>query len=185
MMLDLPLTLVRQVTQIIRPHSTGETMLSKFAKVLCAATVLACAQTSFAQETRVILNQATAKKMADACEQLAKSKGWKIIVAIVDSSGVLKHYTRMDDSFLISVGISQAKANTAAGVPFSSRKFGEISKSVPGLELTPNTATFAGGLPIMTASGAHIGAIGVSGASSDDDEACAQAGIDAVKDTLK
>jgi uncharacterized protein GlcG (DUF336 family) len=56
---------------------------------------------------------------------------------------------------------------------------------VPGLELTPNTATFAGGLPIITGGGARIGAIGVSGASADDDEACAQAGIDAVKDALK
>jgi glc operon protein GlcG len=153
-------------------------------KLFAAGTLIACAQISAAQETRPILTQATAKKMADACEKLAREKGWKMVIAVVDSGGVLKHFTRMDDSFLISVVVSQRKANTSAGVPVSSRKFGEFSKAIPGLELTPNTATFAGGLPIM-AGGAHVGAIGVSGASADQDEECAQAGLDTVKGDLK
>jgi glc operon protein GlcG len=115
----------------------------------------------------------------------SRGKGWKIIVAIVDAGGVLKQFSRMDDSFMISVEVSQMKAHTSAGVPVSSRKFGEIAKANPGLELVPNTATFAGGLPIITASGAHIGGIGVSGASGDQDEECAQVALDAVKDVLK
>jgi uncharacterized protein GlcG (DUF336 family) len=160
-------------------------MLRNLTKVVCAGAILAAAQVSLAQETRPILTQATAKKMADACEQYARGKGWKIIIAIVDSGGVLKQFSRMDDSFMISVEISQMKAHTSAGVPVSSRKFGEIAKANPGLELVPNTATFAGGLPIMTASGAHIGGIGVSGASGDQDEECAQVAVDAVKDVLK
>ena len=44
---------------------------------------------------------------------------------------------------------------------------------------------FAGGLPIRTESGHLIGAIGVSGATGDQDEECAQAAIDAVADQLK
>jgi glc operon protein GlcG len=138
-----------------------------------------------AQESKTFLTQATAQKMAAACEAKAKAEGWKIIIAIVDDGGVLKHFTRMDDSFLISVEISQMKANTSAGIPFSSRKFGEIAQAVKGIEFTPRTATFPGGLPIVTASGRHIGGIGVSGASGDQDEACAQAALDAVKDLLK
>jgi glc operon protein GlcG len=138
-----------------------------------------------AQESKTFLTQATAQKMAAACEAKAKAEGWKIIIAIVDDGGVLKHFTRMDDSFLISVEISQMKANTSAGIPFSSRKFGEIAQAVKGIEFTPRTATFPGGLPIVTASGRHIGGIGVSGASGDQDEACAQAALDAVKDILK
>jgi glc operon protein GlcG len=160
-------------------------MLRNLTKVLCVGAVLACTQLSLAQEMRPMLTQATAKKMADACEQMARGKGWKMIIAIVDMGGVLKQYTRMDDSFLISVDAAQMKAHTSAGVPFSSRKFGEISKAIPGLEMIPNTALFAGGLPIVTASGAHIGGIGVSGASADQDEECAQAALDAVKDVLK
>jgi glc operon protein GlcG len=138
-----------------------------------------------AQETKTFLTQATAQKMAAGCEAKAKAEGWKMVIAIVDDGGNLKHFSRMDDSFLISVKISQMKANTSAGVPFSSKKFGEVSQAVKGLELVPNTATFAGGLPIVTAGGKHIGAIGVSGATADQDEACAQAGLDAVKDVLK
>jgi glc operon protein GlcG len=138
-----------------------------------------------AQESKTFLTQSTAQKMAAACEAKAKTEGWKIIIAIVDDGGQLKHFSRMDDSFLISVEISQMKANTAAGIPFSSRKFGEIATQVKGIEFTPRTATFPGGLPIITASGKHIGGIGVSGASGDQDEACAQVALDAVKDILK
>jgi glc operon protein GlcG len=42
-----------------------------------------------------------------------------------------------------------------------------------------------GGLPVTTADGVHVGAIGVSGGSPDQDEACAQVGLDAVADQLK
>lgn len=149
------------------------------------AFALVGAQVVSAQETKTFLTQATAQKMAAACEAKAKAEGWKLVIAIVDDGGQLKHFTRMDDSFLISVEISQMKANTSAGIPFSSRKFGEIAQMVKGIEFTPRTATFPGGLPIVTASGRHIGGIGVSGASGDQDEACAQAGLDAVKDMLK
>ncbi|MDP6954125.1 MAG: heme-binding protein, partial [Alphaproteobacteria bacterium] len=55
---------------------------------------------------------------------------------------------------------------------------------VPGLVEIPGVAAFAGGLPIMTAAGQQIGGIGISGATSDEDEACAQAGIDAIADML-
>jgi uncharacterized protein GlcG (DUF336 family) len=37
----------------------------------------------------------------------------------------------------------------------------------------------------MTADKAHIGGIGVSGGTADQDETCAQAGIDAVQDVLR
>lgn len=144
---------------------------------------LGAAQVS-AQEMRPMLTQAVAKKMADACEQKAKAEGWKMVIAVVDDGGNLKHFTRMDDSFMISVRIAQLKAATSAGVPVSSRKFGELSKDVKGLEMVPGTAAFPGGLPIM-AGGKHVGGIGVSGASGDQDEQCAQASLDAVKDQLK
>jgi glc operon protein GlcG len=49
----------------------------------------------------------------------------------------------------------------------------------------PGIIAFAGGLPIMSAGGAHVGAIGVSGGTADQDEQCAQAGLDAAKDALK
>jgi glc operon protein GlcG len=149
----------------------------------CAAAMLTA--TATAQEARPMLTQATAKKMADACEAKAKAEGWKMVIAVMDDGGNLKHFTRMDDSFGISIRVAQMKAATSAGVPVSSRKFGELAaKDVKGLELVPNTASFPGGLPIMSG-GKHVGGIGVSGASGDQDEQCAQVALDAVKDVLK
>lgn len=55
----------------------------------------------------------------------------------------------------------------------------------PGLALDPGHAAFPGGLPIMTAEGQHIGGVGVSGATSNQDEECAQAGLDAIAHMLK
>jgi glc operon protein GlcG len=155
-------------------------VVSLIAGLACTATHMA-----WAQDMRPMLTLAIAKKMVDACEQKAKAEGWKVIIAVVDDGGNLKYFSRMDDSFLISVKVAQLKADTSAAVPFSSRKFGEVAKANPGLELVPDTATFPGGLPIITASGKHLGGIGVSGASSDQDEACAQVALDAVKDILK
>jgi hypothetical protein len=54
-----------------------------------------------------------------------------------------------------------------------------------GLPLVPGIIAFAGGLPIMTADKAHIGGIGVSGGTADQDETRAQAGLDAANDALK
>jgi glc operon protein GlcG len=65
--------------------------------------------------------------------------------------------------------------------------FGKDGKPgmVPGIADVPGIITFAGGLPIITASKVQIGGIGVSGGTSDQDEQCSQAGLDAVKDDLK
>jgi len=159
-----------------------------FKTTLSIATVCAAAAfagTAAAQDTKTVVTLATAKQMADACEAKSKAEGWKMVIAVVDDGGNLKYLSRMDGSFLISVKIAQSKAETSARVPVSTRKFGEISQSVKGLDLVPGVVTFAGGLPIFTAGGAHIGGIGVSGGSADQDEVCAQAGLDAVKGTLK
>ena len=107
-------------------------------------------------------------------------------IAIVDSGGNMKYFLRQDDSFLKSIEIAQMKAGTSAGFPFSTKQVGEIAATrVPGIAFVPGIATFEGGLPILTADGKHIGAIGVSGATAEQDGVCAQAALDAVKNDLK
>jgi glc operon protein GlcG len=91
----------------------------------------------------------------------------------------------MDDSFLKSIDIAMMKAQTSAGLPFSTKQIGEIATKVPGIAFVPGIVTFEGGLPLMTADSKHIGSIGVSGASAEQDGTCAQAGLDAVKNDLK
>jgi uncharacterized protein GlcG (DUF336 family) len=151
---------------------------------MAAAAAIAAAPAA-AQQQMMAIGLDTAKKMAAACEARAKQEGWKMIIAIMDEGGNLKHLSRMDGAFLGSLQIAQLKANTSASFPFSTRQVGEIAQQrVPGIAYVPGIVTFAGGLPIVTAKGEHLGSIGVSGASADQDEQCAQAGLDAVKADL-
>lgn len=154
--------------------------------ISAAAVMAAAASSAMAIEQRPFLTLDVAKKMAAACEARAKQEGWKMNIAILDSGGNLKHFSRMDDSFLKSIDIALIKAETSAGFPFSTKQVGEIAATrVPGIAHVPGIATFEGGLPIMTADGKHVGSIGVSGASAEQDGVCAQAALDAVKNDLK
>lgn len=136
-------------------------------------------------EQRPILTLDLAKKIAAGCEEIAKKQGWKMNIAIFDSGGNEKYFLRQDDAFLKSILIAQMKASTSAGLPFSTKQLGRIVASTPGIAFVPGLVTFEGGLPIMTSDGKHIGAIGVSGGTGEQDGICAQTGIDGVKDDLK
>lgn len=150
--------------------------------IACAAAFAAPAS---AQQKKTTLGLESARKMAAGCEERARKEGWNMVIAIVDDGGSLKHFSRMDNAFRASIDIAQLKANTSSGFPRSTRQMGEIAQQrVPGIVHVPGIVTFAGGLPIITANGEHIGAIGVSGGSADQDEVCAQAGLDAVKSEL-
>jgi glc operon protein GlcG len=158
----------------------------KHQTLIAAAVVLGVASASaFAQEKKTVLNLETAKKMAAACESKAKTEGWKMNIAIVDTGGNLKYFLRQDDAFLGSVKIAMLKANTSSSFPFSTKQIGEITKSVPGIAFVPGIVTFEGGLPIKTGGGEQVGAIGVSGGTAEQDGMCAQAGLDAVAGDLK
>ncbi|MEO0318307.1 MAG: hypothetical protein RL404_1984 [Pseudomonadota bacterium] len=157
----------------------------RLAVLTAALATLFAATPAGAQQKKTTLGLDAAKKMAAACEQHARKEGWNMVIAIVDDGGTLKHFSRMDNAFRASVDISQLKANTSSGFPRSTRQVGEIARErAPGIVHVPGIVTFAGGLPIVTATGEHIGAIGVSGGTSDQDEVCAQAGLDAVKSEL-
>lgn len=157
---------------------------------LLGVSALASAQTP---AKKSLLTLEMAKKMADACEA-ARAKGeWRPInIAIFDDGGNLKLFRRQDNAFVGSIQISQMKGHTSAMFPFPTRRFGNLAfgeggkpPAAPGLAFVPGIASFAGGLPIMTADGQQIGAIGVSGATADQDEMCAQAAIEAIADMLK
>jgi uncharacterized protein GlcG (DUF336 family) len=133
-----------------------------------------------------------AKKMAAGCEAKAKEMNWKMNISVVDSGANEIIFERMDGAFLGSGDIARHKAQTSARFPWPTRVVEQIAYgkelkggSRPGIALVPGVVAFAGGLPIRTADKLHIGGIGVSGGSADEDEMCAQAGIDAVKDQLK
>ena len=158
-------------------------------KYLSTFVFLGLMQSAIALDTKPVLSLTLAKKMADACEQKADAEGWrKINIAIYDDGGNLKLFRRQDNAFMHSIQIAQLKGRTSAGMPRSTRQLGAInySKEHPyGIEQVPGLVIFPGGLPILTADGVHLGGIGVSGATGDQDEQCAQAALDAVADELR
>jgi uncharacterized protein GlcG (DUF336 family) len=158
------------------------------------ATLLAVglSQQAAALDKTSMLSLDLARKMAAGCEAKAKEMSWKMNISIVDSGANQIFFERMDGAYLGSGDIARHKAETSARFPFPTRgveqlAYGKDLKggTLPGLALVPGIIAFAGGLPVMTEDKVHIGAIGVSGGTADQDETCAQAGIDAVKDALK
>jgi uncharacterized protein GlcG (DUF336 family) len=125
----------------------------------------------------------SAAKIVEAAVAKAKSLNVPQIVAILDESGLLKAFYRMDGAPLISIDVAQNKAYTALlGAP-SQDFFNRIKEDpalLAGVPHIPRIVTFGGGLPICV-DGAVVGAIGVSGGSVEQDIACAQAGLDALR----
>jgi uncharacterized protein GlcG (DUF336 family) len=132
--------------------------------------------------TKRTVSAVLAAKMIEAAVTKANSLGVPQVVAILDESGLLKAFCRMDGAPLISIEVAQNKAYTALlGAP--SQDFFNRIKDDPallaGVPHISRIAVFGGGLPIKI-DGAVVGGIGVSGASVEQDIACAQAGLDAI-----
>src|SRR5271170_5924072 len=124
----------------------------------------------------------SAQKMIQAAVAKANSIGVPQSVAVLDESGLLKAFCRMDGAPLISIEVAQNKAYTALlGAP-SQDFFNRIKENpalLAGVPHIPRIVTFGGGLPIRI-DGVVAGGIGVSGGSVEQDVECAQAGIDAI-----
>jgi uncharacterized protein GlcG (DUF336 family) len=120
-----------------------------------------------------------------AAANKAKEINTKMDIAVVDAGGNLKAFVRMDGAWLGSIDISIKKAKTARYFDMPTGEIGKLSQ--PGQPLyqievsNGGLITFPGGVPIKTADGTVIGAIGVSGSTVENDHACAQAGADAIK----
>lgn len=131
-------------------------------------------------ESKVVSLEA-AKKMAAAAEAEATKRNWTVAIAVVDISGGLILFHRIDDVQTGSLDVAVAKARTAARFKRPTRALADlVSKGNVGIVALPGVMPVAGGLPI-TADGKVVGAVGVSGMSSDQDEIIAQAGLDGLR----
>ena len=107
----------------------------------------------------------------------------QLTVAVLDAGGHLVAFKREDNSGILRFEIAFGKAYGALGMGFGSRELLERSKANPSFmgALTVlsqgRLVPLPGGILIKNASGAVIGAVGVSGDTSDRDEECALAGI--------
>ena len=127
------------------------------------------------------LDLATAKRIAAGAAVEAMKNNWKMAIAIVDTNGMLIYYERLDDTQTGSVAIALDKARAGAMFRRASRTFEErVNKGGPSLLGLQGATPSSGGLPIVVG-GRVVGGIGVSGATGDQDEQVAAAGLAAVK----
>jgi glc operon protein GlcG len=129
---------------------------------------------------RAVLTLEAAKEIMAAAEAEARKNKWNVAIAVLDDGGHLLHFTRMDGATPANAGIALEKGRTAA---ISRRSSGKWEEAVKGGRTSmikmPGILPVQGGMPIV-ADGSCIGAVGVSGVQSHEDEQIAQAGIDAL-----
>src|ERR1041385_7197034 len=117
------------------------------------------------------ISNADAKKAAAAALAEAAKNHWNMAVAVVDPNGTLVYYEKMDNTQLGSANVAVDKARSAALYKRSTKAFqdalasGGAGMRVLGLQ---GAVPVEGGVPIIV-DGKIIGAIGVSGANSDQD----------------
>ena len=119
------------------------------------------------------------KNMLAACEAEAAKNNWAVAIAIVDDGGYLLGFERMDGAPLISAEVSLGKARTSAMTKRPSKFFEDRVKDRPAFVTFPAGLLIQGALPVMHQNEC-VGAIGVSGVQSHEDEQVALAGVKAL-----
>jgi glc operon protein GlcG len=113
----------------------------------------------------VSINAATAAKLAQACEAIARKNNAAVVIAIVDPQGLLVHVDRMDGEGLVSLRAAEDKALTALRTREPSHVLTNRNVADPftaGRMAGYGLVTQQGGLPIIV-NGQLIGAIGAGG----------------------
>lgn len=124
-----------------------------------------------------------AKKAAAAALAEAVKNHWTMAVAVVDPNGTLVYYEKMDNTQLGSAQVSVDKARSAALFKRPTKALQDaLASGGAGVRVLAlqGAVPVEGGVPIV-AEGKIIGAIGVSGDSSEHDGICAQAGAATIK----
>lgn len=104
-------------------------------------------------------------------------------VAVLDAGGHLIAFQRQDGASMLRPQIACGKAAGALALGVSSRKIGDMAAERPTFvaslgPISPHgIIPAAGGVIVVGADGRPIGAVGVTGDTSDNDEICARAGI--------
>ncbi len=146
-------------------------------------TAVSQAPTSYGIPYGAPISLENAKKVAAAAAGEARKNGWNMAIAIVDPDGTLVYYEKMDNTQLGSAKVAVNKARSAALFKRPTKVFQDrLSAGAAGLNVLAleGAVPVEGGIPLMI-EGHIVGAIGVSGDTSEHDAICAQAGVDAVK----
>jgi len=134
------------------------------------------------------LTPESALKAAQAALERCRKNGYQVSVGVVDRGGVVQVLLRDRFAGPHTTDLAQAKAWTAVSFRTSTSELAEATqpgKPQSGVRNRPGVAAVGGGL-MIEAGGSLLGAIGVSGApGGKEDDACARAGIDAIREDLE
>lgn len=158
--------------------------------MLCVIAALTAAGAGAGEATYTVklMTPETALKAAEAALRKCRNDGFQVSVAVVDRGGVAQAMLRDRFAGAHTVSMAQDKAWTAVNFRTSTAELANATQ--PGspegaVRQRPHVAAVAGGLMIESG-GALVGGIGVSGAPGGErDEACASAGIDAIRADLE
>jgi uncharacterized protein GlcG (DUF336 family) len=157
--------------------------LTRFAGLTIAlAGIPAFAQLPVQKVLTIDLAQTIAQEAMARC----RSDGYKVTVAVVDSSNLLKAFVRDDGAARATVDIARLKNNSVMAFGRASGPPANLPPGAPvPAPIVPNTVNAMGGLPIKVGDQV-IGSVAVSGApGGDKDAACATAALAKVADKLK
>ncbi len=130
--------------------------------------------------TKRVLTLDAAKAIAAAAEKFAVEKSWKVNIAIMDDGANLLYFQRMLGVQIGSIDVAIKKAESAIKFMRPTKAFSDAISTRPGMVMLPGALAVEGGLPI-TWEGEVLGAIGVSGLTSEEDGVVAKAGVDSLK----
>ena len=135
-----------------------------------------------------LLTPETALKAAQAALARCRASGYQVTVAVTDRMGVVQVLLRDRFAGPHTPDMASAKAYTAVSFRTNTTELAEATqagKPQSGIRHRPGVAAVGGGM-MIEAGGSLLGAIGVSGAPGGrEDDACAAAGIAAIRDELE
>ena len=148
--------------------------------------MLNCQNMAVAEELprEAVLPLSLATKAASVAVEKCAKDGYKVTAAVVDKAGVLRAQLRGDGAGPHTIDSSRRKAYTAGSTGRATSELAELVVKAPHLhslgKMNENILILGGGLPVQFGNEV-VGGIGVGGAPGTQfDDACAQAGLDAI-----
>jgi uncharacterized protein GlcG (DUF336 family) len=127
-----------------------------------------------------------AQKIVSGALAHARGQGFKpLAVAVLDARGAVKAFAAEDGTSLKRFEIASGKAHGSIAMGLGSRTLGKMAAERPHFVAAVTHAVggslvpVPGGVLVRDGAGTLLGAVGISGDTSDNDEAAAVAGIQA------
>ena len=156
--------------------------MRRLAALLAALALVVLPRAAAAQlRATKVLSLAGARAALEAAHDEAFKRGWAVSIMVVDAAGEPVAFARMDGAPYSSVTVSRDKARSAARFRRPTKALSDaIAEGRTGILALDGAVPVEGGVPIVV-DGQVVGAVGVSGMTSQQDAQLAQVGASAVK----